>query len=435
MKSNRSLASFTILIFCILVIFREPAYFIHPRILAEEGTVYLQSYLDSGPWISFFSPHLGYYSLFDNFAVNASLWMLGLVYVAAGTTALSLIVMCLVLFSPCLLPSRYWDTELKKTTIVLLSLVIGSDAIWLNTINAQFYLCLFSVYVLISETILLRKITALYCSVMLFIAALTGVTSIILLPFFALKLTSGFRFRTFRESKIDWIFLLILLFGSLIQITAFYISLKYENINRFDAGNFVHLAHGFGYSILSSMVITNADGVIWNIIGGVCLVNILYLYYRVIKDSPETRYLMTLIIYISFTFAVLSKDMSGGARYAYPVSVLVIILLVNQAAPSIFKQGPMEGKTSSKAPYLNRIALFTLIAIATIKIPNFFYTGHLYDPSWDSYYSQARLAISGKQDYIRVFPQGLGQDWRISLSNTQKYLPEGTVQTKRAGSD
>ena len=433
MKSTRSFALFTILIFCILVIFREPAYFIHPRIWAEEGTVYIQSYLDSGPWISFISPHLGYYSLFDNLAVNASLWMLGLVYVAAGTTAFSLVVMCLALFSPYILPSRYWDTEPKRSTVVLLSLVIGSDAIWLNTINAQFYLCLFSVYVLLAETNALRRKTVIYCSTMLFVASLTGVTSIILLPYFGLKLTSGFRFRKFHESKNDWTFLLILLFGFLIQIAAFYISLKYENINRFDSSNLVHLPHGFGYSILSAMVITNAHGLIWNIIGGICLINILYLYYRAIKDSPETRYLMSLIIYLSFTFAVLSVGMSGGARYAYPISVLVIILLVNQAAPSTFNQGLGISKTSNKAPYLSRIAVFTLLCIAAIKIPNFFYTGNLYDQSWNSYYSQARLAVSGKQDYIGVFPQGPGQDWRISLANNNQYLPEGIVPTKRSG--
>ena len=56
----------------LLIIIREPAYLTDPRIWAEEGSIYIQSYLDNGAVESLLMPHLGYYSFFNNFAIAIS---------------------------------------------------------------------------------------------------------------------------------------------------------------------------------------------------------------------------------------------------------------------------------------------------------------------------------------------------------------------------
>lgn len=120
-----------LVVFCLLVFFRDPAFFINPRIWAEEGSIYIQSYLDSGPIISFFSPHLGYYSFFNNIAVGLSMSALGLEFVAAGTTTFSLVIMSLALLSPLVLPSHYWNTERKNNYYF----VFGSSWRWTNMVE------------------------------------------------------------------------------------------------------------------------------------------------------------------------------------------------------------------------------------------------------------------------------------------------------------
>lgn len=54
-----------------LVVLREPAYLLAPRVWAEEGGIYAQAWLDAdGALAALFKPHLGYYSLVPTLAVQ-----------------------------------------------------------------------------------------------------------------------------------------------------------------------------------------------------------------------------------------------------------------------------------------------------------------------------------------------------------------------------
>jgi len=406
MGTHRYLTPSVLIIFFLLIFFREPAYFINPRIWAEEGSIYIQSYLNSGLSGSFFSPHMGYYSLFNKIAVSISMGTLGLQFAAAGTTAFSFLIMCAALLSPFILPSRYWDTEIKKNAIVLYSLILGTGEIWLNTINSQFYLGLFSVYILLSETNELRSWRLVYCLSVLILAALTGVTSVILLPFFALKLFSGGRLQLFSTSRVNWIFFAVLIFGLIIQVLAFLYSLNHGGYgHRFDIHFLANMPKSFVASLLWGFHDMWSTGVGKMIIVILSEIFMVYFLYSAIKNGHTTRYLTILIAYISLVLTLLSLGMFGGARYAYPASVLIVILLLQQA-------------TCNEKLFLKRAALSALTAIALIKTPSFFYTKMYYNSSWDSYHSQSNRAISGEQDYINIHPQWPGTNWRIILSRS-----------------
>lgn len=235
---------------------------------------------------------------------------------------------------------------------------------------------------------------------------MTGVTSVILLPFFALKIFSGGQLQKFSASRVNWIFFLILTVGLLIQISVFYFYLTHQGGNRFDIHNHANFALGFANTLLWIAQTEKITG-LWNIVELLLLLSILYSFYHGIRERLKTGYLIALIIYISSVFTLLSEGMSGGSRYAYPVSVLIVILLIQQAE-------------NNDRLLLKQVAYSALLAIALLKIPSFFYTGHNYDPNWDTYYSQASKALSGKQDFIRVYPQWPGTRWWILLPRKPK---------------
>lgn len=352
---------------------------------------------------SFFAPHLGYYAFFTEMAVWLSLSVLGLKFVAAGTTIFSLGIMCLVLLSPLFLPSSYWDTERKKIIIILFSLIVGVGQIWLNTINSQFYLCLFSIYILLSDPGKLQKGWLVYSSILLMVAALTGATSVVLFPFFALKLFTSGRLQAFPASRVNWIFFLIMTLGLLIQTAAFYFSLSHGEYGpRFAASFFSNFPSGFATSLM--WIARSEWQGVYNkfVIETIFGTFIFYSLYHAVKNGPKTRYLAALILYISLVFTLLSLGMAGGSRYAYPVSVVIIILLIQQA-------------DQNNKLLLQRSAFSALLVIALIKTPSFFHTKMYYDPRWDTYHSQVIKALAGEQDFIKVYPYWPGRNWRILL--------------------
>ena len=74
-----------------LILSRDIRFLTAPRIWAEEGTVYIQSFLKLPFYESLFSPHLGYYSFFNNYTAGISSALLPLNLVPWGTTLWSLL--------------------------------------------------------------------------------------------------------------------------------------------------------------------------------------------------------------------------------------------------------------------------------------------------------------------------------------------------------
>lgn len=383
-------------LFSALVYFREPAYFLSPRIWAEEGAVYIQAWLDQGGRGSFFQPHLGYYSLFPNLAVQIGMSVVGLERIPWVTTLMSLLAMLICLLAPLFLPSRYWNAAWKKALIVLFSLLAGPGEIWLNTITIQFYLGVFAVYLLLADTESVGGWRLILAVFMLALAALTGVTASILLPFFIYKYLQP------RRQPVDLLFCLILAGGLLVQVLVFlYGPSQGAGESRLAVSSLRHFPKGFAYSL---SYIVNAQwqgGWYRDVLQGVAAILLVRAGIHAARDTGGARPLLILAGYLSVVFVALSLGMGGGARYAYVVAMLFVMMVIHQAG---------EARSGEGRPAILLLALLLLV-----KAPGYFSTHKYYDPEWPGYASEFALVKAGQQDFIRLFPRWQHADWRIQV--------------------
>ena len=382
-------------LFGALVYVREPAYFLSPRIWAEEGAIYIQAWLDQGGG-SLFQPHLGYYSLFPNLAVLIGMSVVGLEGIPCATTLMSLLAMLACLLAPLFLPGRYWNTEWKKALIVLFSLLAGPGEIWLNTITIQFYLGLFAVYLLLADTGRVLGWRLILAVLMLLLATLTGVTASVLLPFFIHKYLHS------RRQPVDLLFCLILAGGVLIQALVFLYGPSHgAGESRLALSGLRHFPKGFAYSL---SYIVNAQwqgGWYRDVLQGAAAILLIRAGVRAARDTGGARPLLILAGYLSVVFVALSLGMGGGARYAYVVAMLFVMMAIHQAG---------EARGGEIRPAILLLALLLLV-----KAPGYFSTRKYYDPEWPSYASELALVKAGQQDFIRLFPRWQHADWRIRV--------------------
>ena len=167
--------------------FREPGYFTSPRFWAEEGTVFFSYARVHGAWDTLCQPHLGYYSLYPNLASLVAARLAPLTRAPLATTLMALLAQTAPLLLLVFGRSRYWPgTGRKALALAAVLLAPLSYEGWLNTINSQFYLCLFTALLLLEPPPpspwargLLRAMLAL--------SGLTGPPSCLLFPLYWLR--------------------------------------------------------------------------------------------------------------------------------------------------------------------------------------------------------------------------------------------------------
>ena len=176
-----------LLLTALALAFREPGYFTSPRFWAEEGTVFFSYARAHGVWDTLRQPHLGYYSLYPNLASLVAARLAPLTRAPLTTTMMALLAqtapVMLIVFGR----SRYWpETGRKALALAAVLLAPLSYEGWLNTVNSQFYLCLFTALLLLEPPPpspwargLLRAMLAL--------SGLTGPPSCLLFPLYWLR--------------------------------------------------------------------------------------------------------------------------------------------------------------------------------------------------------------------------------------------------------
>jgi len=371
----------------LLVFLRSPGFFLRPRVWAEEGTVYVQACLDHGIASSLVRPHLGYYSFFNKWAVALSLKGLGLELLPYGTTLLSLVALLAVATAPLWLPCPYWCSPFRKAAVLLFTLVAGCTEIWLNTINVQFYLGLFSAWLLLSDWDDLSGVAFVATLLILTNGALTGVTSVILAPFFLWKGLERWR-AGLPLGRFAGIFG-ILAVGVAVQGTALLVCAgEPAGLQRFDLGNLNHLPWGW-FRTCFAVFHNPWIGLLYLPLGLAALP-------RMLRSHRGAWMLPALPIYVSAIFTFTSLGMEGGERYAFVPTVIFFVLLLHH----------LDRETR------------TLLAWATgglgvltfaFYFVSFFKTGDCYDPRWVPY----RQAYAARGSSIRIFPQWEGSRWEI----------------------
>lgn len=377
----------------VLIFFREPLYFFEPRLWAEEGTVHVASIFSNGIIKSLVLPHLGYYSLFNNIVVALGIKLLGIGGVAYITTFFSLLVIVMTITAPLILKSKYWDSGLKKSLTVIFALVIGSGEIWLNTINAQFYFCIFCAFLLLSDTKYLEGWKRGYVLILLSIGALTGVTTIILLPFFIVKFL-----KQKEHSSIDRLILMILFVGTVIQVIAFIYSKIFFDTARLDLLNIKNFPAGFARNFSTYM---SFPGVVIKIV--LFPLVVLFIFFKKIR-SWEMLLPLLICLYLSGAFAFLSLGMMGGERYGFAPSVLLFVFFINL----VFLNGLNK---------LIRVIAGILVLVSIYGgFESFFKTKNYYDHDWERFSEKNIKPISDAEYRLLLFPQWPNSNWELRFS-------------------
>lgn len=383
------------MLFLVLLIFtREPMFFLEPRIWAEEGTVHLSSVISHGYYKSLFIPHLGYYSLFNNYIASLGLYLFGLWGVAYFSTYMSCVMMLVVVLAPYYLSSKYWKDEKDKAILSLFALTCGSGEIWLNTVNVQFFLGLFTCFILLSDVGSLSRKKMLFICFFLIQAALTGITSVILTPFFLFKF---FRLPN-KLRRNDLVILAVLSSGLLVQIFALCYLSTSSDFTRLDLKYLVN----FPYAVVHHLTLYVDHGFYSKLF----VITLLALLFLRSGMSLEEALPFLLAIYVSIVFSLLALEMSGAGRYAYIPTVLIFIFLKH-----------LRLKVFSKAYYLRSVLLYILMIFSISKY--FLEIDRFYEKHWSSYSFSNILQLQEDLFQVKIFPQWNETNWRILLTREQ----------------
>ena len=171
----------------LVIVLREPGFFLNPRFWAEEATVYFRGALLHPWWEFLFMRQFGYLC----FAANVS------ALIAANTVSLRnaplvgtlfsffvmLIPISLVIWSP----SPWWTPRLKKVIFVLLFLVVPvTGEIWLTSLHSMNYLNVIPFLLLLEEQARSRWRARLNYSLLVFAGLATPVSGLFV-PLFLLR--------------------------------------------------------------------------------------------------------------------------------------------------------------------------------------------------------------------------------------------------------
>jgi hypothetical protein len=380
----------------VLIVIREPKFLMEPRLWGEEGTIYIQHFLDSG-WLSgFFAPHLGYYSFFANFSAVLGVSLLGLHWAAYFTTGTSLVVYLACIVSPLLLKSQYWENRLTRVALVGIAIIVSSPEIWLNSINSHFYLGLFACYLLLSDLEALSK-KSLYGAVVLAVmAVLTSGTSVILAPLFALKYILSKRdAKSPLSVNRNFIFALIFVLGFVVQLLAKLLSVD-DGVPRLSVEYFQYLPRGLMRTFF--YLFSENPTVISTVFSAATTVAALVSFTLVREHRPA----LLLAIYVGLAYTLLSLGMMGGGRYSFIPSVILIVYGINVVQ-------------SLEARYLRYIFLALGIIFLLYRVQFYFDIERFYPDEWLSFSEEYSQAVEAGSDTVKVFPQWEGIDWRIDI--------------------
>lgn len=332
-------------------VWRHPELFYQPRFFAEEGTVFFSYAFNHSFLENLLHPQFGYYTLYNFIATSfaavfpVEIAPLVTTYLALG---LQLAASCAVLWAD--IPEL--NSNVKRFAVAVSIALLPYRVIWLNTLGAQYMLCVITFVLLLENPVARQRIGLAVRSVILVMAGLTGVVSCFMLPSFIYKAV-----RT--KSKPFAVYSIILSICSLFQCGIF-LQARLSN----DAGlaarfvqhdsamllriftkfmEFQFFVPFFGRSIREMSFIDKLEMGIRSIVpawenfdrplstlfigGGVLIVCLLIVYYA--KNSINAQITLFSIVTVALLSTIFSINMTGGPRYTFAPSVMIIILLVS----------------------------------------------------------------------------------------------------------
>mgnify|MGYP005622389955 CR=1 FL=1 len=323
-----------ILFFGVLLIFlRQVDYFIDPRFWAEEATIYFKNAYDTKSLKNFFTPQLGYYSLYNQIAAYIAL-LVPLKYAPFVTTTISVVPIYLVFYLSIVTRNSYLRTFEQRVIFATLMILISSGEIWLNTITSQFWFALCVLLIIIDRRPHSIQIKIFYAAVV-FMASLTGVIALFLIPL-AIALIIFFK-ENHKNVKFILDFLIAGLVVQVILILIFGFNFGVNDLSqiqggaRFDSFNMLEMIKSFiGYYFLypfTGVALYDYSIVIYGLYGSVLILTTSYLIF--INFNKKIGLILAYCINFSLLTMVLSVGGNGGLRYAFLVNALFLIIFIS----------------------------------------------------------------------------------------------------------
>lgn len=371
-----------------VLIFRHVDFWVYPRFVAEEATVY---YVDALARFcsSLTGVHLGYYSIVPNVSTFVATY-LPLEIAPVVTTATAMVVQllpCIIIMSS---RSQYFDSDRKKFLSLTTVLIVGSTGeIWLNSITSQFHFVIILFLVLIEgidqNLGLIRKCALL---LLVLVGGLSGVPGNLMLPVFLVVYW-------FRRNRILLLMSLVLVATAGAQL---YFVVTSELENR--SGEYYPslIPRLISYAVLyplAGKASLNAAALI--------VAPLIYVLFRQVRGRPYFYLFFGTSVYLTVSMFFMSLELKGAPRYAYASSVIFVLGLMVSAFDRVLTLK------------VRKIIGFYLVLVFLVWIYRFpFEEGQWDSKGWARWQEQVVQYRAGEIDKIKVYPQWEGVDWSIA---------------------
>src|ERR1700756_4418871 len=327
LKDNMRFRVLLVLCSIFLICVREPALLLHPRLWAEEGSIFYQFALHHSVFKIFTTAHVGYLTLFNSIVSILQAKLFSVENAAIISTYMGFLVQLVPVYIVGFTNHRFWDSPIKKMACTLVFIVVTAPEQWLNTTNSHFLFGLITFLIMLVPGNELSTFQKWFFRFLLLVCGLTGPASVFFTPAFLIKAYK-------EKNREKYIQLLILLVCTIIQAGVILYAIFYNNTYHrltvfsfsttkyhFIVDNFSLLPHTafFTYQLFSFEIISLS--------GMLMFVFTSFFFFKTRKQED------TLVVFIGFvTVAIFSTlgslSMEGGARYSYiPTCILMTIIL------------------------------------------------------------------------------------------------------------
>jgi hypothetical protein len=309
----------------IFIAWRQPLYLLHPRLWAEEGTVYLAAALALPWWKALFAVHAGYFALVPNLATLLAARIFPLEWAAHVTTSFAFAFQLLPVAVIAAGRSRFWPTNIHR--LLAIGAILCSwniNEIWLNTITSQFWIAATAFLLfLLNDRVQSRRQHRIVCLLLVF-CGLNGVVSLLLLPLYVLRAALRRQRRAGEQA-------LALLAPLAIQLPVAWISARGHSTLTAEAlapqGRFFEfvLVRGVLRAFSGS---EDAWHMMWHTVPCVSLAATVAL---VLASRHGWKGVVTFVggfFYIAVTSLALAAQRTPAPRYFFLPSVIVLVLVV-----------------------------------------------------------------------------------------------------------
>lgn len=428
-KNNHLTLKCLMTLVVIFVIYaRLPALILEPRFWAEEGVNYF-AYAYGHSWLdNLFTPQYGYNTLYNSIATSLAT-MAPLEYAPAVTTYLALMVQLSVSLAAIWWNIPFLDTLPKKFAIALLIQTLAYARIWATTIGVQYWLCVLSLLILLHNHKAQNRKTFTLQNCLLTLNGLTGILSCLLIPAFALKAVKTKSARVMTQTAILTLCLLV-------QIAVFlnaYLGKDAGLNSRFGDFNFLYVLNKMMRFLITApfyerYIFSSPSGetldlavrkalatitgpaiylpqynfyLLEMILGLTTVAFLLILACKKIKQL-DTQLIVISILLVTVVSTYFSVNSSGGPRYAFAPSIMIMFLLVSAG----------NDKTISRGLRYAAVILIVLSLTNSLRYYRMNMLGGVaYDVSWPKWRDEVKIWQTDHSYPIRIWPAG----WTMTL--------------------